>query len=206
MRKSIVYAGLILILIAAGCGKRAVIRKYYVLQPDVNKQMALDLEKPFPKALEVRDFQVARAFEQSRIAFRSASHEMNYYWYHHWASRPSTGITYMVFQMIDGAGIFEKTSLGFATHSDFIITGDVHQLERVEQEEENKTSAHLCLTLKLLNASTGQEIMRYPFDRQIVLKDGSMNRFAESVSHILQQETQTFIKQVVRYMKEMDIS
>ena len=68
----------------SGCGKRAIVRKYYLLEnPRLPASTNLIAPAPLPFSADVRDFQVGKAFDQTRIAARSGSNELDYYFYHH---------------------------------------------------------------------------------------------------------------------------
>lgn len=190
---------LIISLACVSCSQRSMVRKYYTLETKTAlTSQELGLEKPLPLNVEVRDFQVAKVFDQTNIALREESNELNYYFYHFWAVRPATAVADLVYQLVDQTGLFQRATEGYASDSDYIITGIVHQLERTQVK--NKETGHIGLTFQLLKSKSELPVLRYTFDRQIDLKkDRSMNGFARVMSDILRQETEEFIRRMAAY-------
>ena len=190
-------AGLALLL---SCSKGTMLRKYYVLEPQ--RFFSLNdfgITESLPFKTDVREFIVAKPFAQTRIASRSASHEMNYFQYHHWATRPTASVTYMVYRLIENSGLFTRTSYGFSADADYIITGDIHKLELIE--EKKGMSAHLGITFRLIRNETETVEARYDFDRTVELEERTMNQFAWIVSELIREETQNFLRNVVDYFE-----
>ena len=74
---------LIILLSIISCSRKTIIRKYYVLESRIAiDDSSFDVQKKYPFKVDIRDFRVAKAFDQTRIAVRSESHELNYYFYH----------------------------------------------------------------------------------------------------------------------------
>jgi len=196
---------LILILAAAGmagCGKRAIVSRYYLLEnPRPLAPEELTVTSPLPYSVDVRDFQAGRAFDQTRIAARASSNELNYYFYHHWAVRPSTALADMVYEVIDQAGLFERSTRGYSSRPDLIISGRILRCERIV--EENVDSAHLAAVLTLADRTSERQILRHEFDSTTALdKDRSMNGFANAISRILFQETVRFTELIAAQFEQ----
>ncbi len=193
--KYILFVLILSLVYVAACGKKAMVRKYYVLEPDtlITKQ-EIQVTETFPFNVDVREFIIAKAFAQPRIAVRLESHKINYYYYHLWATHPSSAITYMVFRLIDGCELFRKTELGFSVDADFIVTGNVHKLEIIEKEDD--LLAHLNISLKLIDNRKNEVILRTNFDRKVTLKEKSINEFAAEISVLLKQVTSDYLKKV----------
>lgn len=187
------------VAVLLGCSKATMLRRYYVLEPQRYFTRAdFGLSDPLPLKVDVREFIVAKPFAQTRIAARSASHEMNYFQYHHWATRPSSAVTYMVYRLIENSALFNRTSYGFSVDADFIISGDIHELEIIE--EKKQMSAHLGMTFRLIDCETDKPEVRYDFDRVVELEENSMNQFAWIVSELLREETEQFLKQATAFL------
>jgi ABC-type uncharacterized transport system auxiliary subunit len=197
----------ILILIVLGlfvmqCSKKAMIRKYYVLETQSSTNRAAgDLKEPLAGNVDVRDFRTIKAFEQTRIAVRSESHELNYYFYHHWAARPSSVVPDMVCTLVDRSSIFRRCARGFTNNPDFIINGQVDIVERIQKKR--ASAAHLRATLELTEERSDVPLVRHDFDLTVDLKeDKSMNGFACAISNLLEQETRVFIVKMTEYFKQ----
>ncbi|MBN2417242.1 membrane integrity-associated transporter subunit PqiC [bacterium] len=182
-----------------GCSKGTMLRRYYVLEPQRFFTRAdFGLEAPLPFKVDVREFIVAKPFAQTRIATRSASHEMNYYQYHSWATRPGSAVTFMVYRLVENSTLFSRTSYGFTVDADYIITGDIHELELIE--EKKHMSAHLGMTLRLIRCETDKPEVRYDFDRTVELEENTMNQFAWIISELLREETEHFLKEATAFL------
>jgi ABC-type uncharacterized transport system auxiliary subunit len=196
---------LILILAGAGiagCAKRAIVSRYYLLEnPRPLSPAELTITSPLPYSADVRDFQAGRAFDLTRIAARSSSNELDYYFYHHWASRPSTALADMLYEVIDQAGLFERCTRGYSPHPDLIISGRIVRCERLLQDDVD--SAHLAAVLTLADRTSERQIFRHKFDRTTELdKDRSMNGFASAISHILFQEALQFSEHIAAHLEQ----
>jgi ABC-type uncharacterized transport system auxiliary subunit len=197
----IILVLLILGICVTSCSRKVITRRYYVLESLAAQQKQdYGIEKALPYKVDIRDFRVAKAFNQTRIAIRSESHELNYYFYHHWAVRPTAAVSDLVYDIIDRAGVFLSCSSEYSLNPDYIITGFVHAIERIQTK--HTVSAHLHATFQLIDADTDLEVLRYEFDRKTELeKDKSMNSFANAISDILRQETETYIRNILEHFK-----
>jgi ABC-type uncharacterized transport system auxiliary subunit len=198
-----IYRLFILIVLVLGivsCSRKAIIRKYYLLEASATSGPAeLNVERPYEFKVVVKDFHVAKAFEQTRIALRSATHELNYYFYHHWAVRPSAAISEFVYYLVDHAGLFDRCSRGYAVDADFVIIGEIHALERLRTQKTEE--AHLNITFRLSDAKDDRSLITYEADRRATFEEKSMNAFAGQMSRLLKEETEAFILKVTEFFK-----
>jgi ABC-type uncharacterized transport system auxiliary subunit len=177
------------------------IRKYYVLDAQVGVNLAtLGLSTPLPFKVGIRDFRVAKAFDQTSMAVRTASHEVNYYAYHLWAVRPGVAIAELMNHLINQSGLFQSCSLDYMPDVDYILTGTVDQIER--SQEKGEGAAHVRATLDLIDVKTELPVLQHPFDRQSELKKKKdANQLAETISELLRQETEAFIREMAAYFQ-----
>ncbi|HDQ44660.1 MAG TPA: hypothetical protein ENN17_04060 [bacterium] len=190
---------LTLTAIFSACGKKAMTRKYYVLEAaSVQDRRIPRFTKTLPFHVEVRDFHVTRAFDQTRIAVRSASNELDYYFYHHWAVRPPVAIADLVHQVLDRTRLFRRLTREYSITCDYLVMGQILSLERVDRGEQ--TLARISGVLELLESKSNNTLMRYAFDQSVPMtKDRSMNRFAALISELLFQETEAFARKLADY-------
>ncbi|NQT23782.1 membrane integrity-associated transporter subunit PqiC [candidate division KSB1 bacterium] len=202
MKKSIFIVLLLFCAVfIAGCGKKALIRKYYVLETvNVENRKGPVYTDRIPIRVEIRDFQVAKAFDQTRIASRTASNEIDYYFYHHWAVRPTVALADMVYEVMESADLFLKVSREYSVTTEYMITCVIHRLERMDGFPHPK--AHLAGRLELIDINMDLPVIQYEFDQQVELKnDRSMNKFAAVLSEILHQETEAFTRLIAAHFE-----
>lgn len=190
---------ILFLILFSGCGKKPMIKEYYVLEPDsLITGKDIQVTESLPYNIDIREFTIAKAFSQPRIAVRLKSHKINYYYYHLWATHPSSAITYMVFRLIDGCDLFKRTNLGFSVESDYLITGNIHKLEIIE--EDDNLYAHLNISFKLIDNKKNQVEVRINRDRKALLEEKSINGFAAQISTFLQQLTSEFLVEVKNFL------
>ncbi len=170
------------------------VRKYYLVEIPSESEVTV-ADKTLPFKVDIRDFNISKAFDQTRIAVRTESHEVNYYFYHHWAVRPSAAIADMVYDIMEAKNIFLRCSRDYTYNPDYILEGYVHTIEHVMRQK--KVAARLAMMFKLLETPTELPVLKYEFDRTVDLeKDRSMNGFAHAISIIVHQETETFLNKL----------
>ena len=188
-----------LALLVFSCAGERIINKYYILKTE---ELSGDMEsKEFnvsrlPYNVEIKDFTISAPYNQNRIALRTKSNEIEYYFYHQWADLPQTALTFFVWQTIRSAGLFRNIDkVIFETRPDYVISGTIYQVERVHMED--KSNAHLNMELELINTKNNEPIITHSFDRSLPLEENApMNEFALKISRILQEETKTFIHKI----------
>jgi ABC-type uncharacterized transport system auxiliary subunit len=191
--------GLTLPLLFSGCGKKAMIQKYYVLEASSSQDRRIPrFVRTLPFRVEVRDFRVGKAFDQTRIAERSASNELDYYFYHNWAVRPPIALADLVYLVLDRTQLFQRLTREYSLTSDYIVAGQILSIERVDKD--NQTFAHISGTLNLAEVKSDITVMRYEFDQSMPMgKEKSMNRFAALISEIMYQESEAFARKLAEY-------
>lgn len=189
-----IAAAVLAAVLAAGCGKKAIIRKYYVLETiSADRRTGPSYAEKIPIRVEIRDFEVAEAFDQTRIALRTGSNEIDYYYYHHWAVRPTVALANMMYEIMKDADLFLRISREYSLSTGYIITGTIHRLERMDGFPYPK--AHLAGRLELVDAEQDVPVVHYEFDQAVDLRnDRSMNGFAAVLSEILYQEIEAFTR------------
>ena len=178
------------------------IRNYYVIElPQESEVATVDPGQQFAANVDVRDFQVAKAFEQTRIALRTATNELNYFYYHHWAVRPSYSLADQIHLILDKKGMFNRCLRGFSYNPDYLIWGTVESIERIHLDK--KQNAHLTMTLQLVKADTEIPVVRHYFDRTVELKNQkNMNAFAKVISQVLFEEAAVFSDKISQYLQD----
>jgi ABC-type uncharacterized transport system auxiliary subunit len=186
-------------LLGLNCSKSAVVRKYYMLEAQHNPtDDAMTPLQPMSIKVDVRDFSVAKAFDQTRIVLRTKSNELNYYYYHLWAVRPATAAADMYYEILARLRLFQRCTRGYSIGPDYYISGQITAIERtlIARNE----SVHLMASFSLFDARTELPVLHHSFDRTVELKkDKSMNGFADAASKLLHSEMIGFTQQIIDF-------
>ena len=187
-------------LVALSCSKRITTRRYYVLELTNRTRQARPDSAQFNIKVDVRDFRVARAFDQTRIALRTNTNELDYYFYHHWAVKPSLAVADFVYDIIEEKNLFSVSVRGISYDPDYIITGDIKSLERIQ--EDKSAFSHMHMAIELIDARTQVAVVQFEDDQQLPLEPAkNMNTFAGVTSQILMHFTEEFLSRVSAYME-----
>ncbi len=199
--KKLFVLGVVITLGLVGCSKRTLVRNYYVLDaPQDDRFKVLDIETPIPVSVDVRDFDVSNAFDDTRIVSRSGSHEIRYYYYHHWAVRPSAAIAELIFQELDALQLFQTLALGFEANVGYIVSGKLFALER-QTRPDAMDACHVHLVFELQDERSGHTVVRHEYERTEPLSDTSMNTFAVQISDLILRGHDAFLEKVIASFK-----
>lgn len=202
MNSRYLFLFLLAAFLTVSCGHKALTRKYYVLEvQNFNPNNSAETKFQYDYKVDVRDFHVARAYDQSRIAVRTASNEMNYYYYHHWAAKPTYAVTDLVFDLIEQQKLFTRCARGITYNPDYIIFAQVKSFERIQKNK--MAEAHVHILFNFLDASTEIPVVQFEADRYAILQpDLKMNTFAQTISQVISEMTHEFVTKVLEYLQE----
>ena len=187
------------------CGSNSVIQRNFVLDYDSsvenNENFSSDCTS-FPFVIRVDHFNISREYNQDRIALRTKSNEIIYYYYNSWAENPSTAIRYFIWEKIKGHNFFKTTVLNdIELTPQFIISGTISQIERVAYNDRH--AAHIRMILEFTDQNFEKTLVLHQFDRSSSIdENASMNLFAREISRILNEECNNFIKKICSQLNE----
>lgn len=190
------------LLILIGCARRTIIREYYVLElPPAADSTEYSRPALVDGACNLLPIQVAAAYDQTRIAVRTASHQLNYYVYHEWAVNPGTAFTELAEDFLRRRHLFAEISTQIVfTAPAYRISGTVYHLEAME--EKGRLLAHLSAELRLMDNQAGKMAVQHSFDRTVRLPRKNINSLAANLSEIFQNELTTFAGKMRRYLEQ----
>ncbi len=197
MVKSI--SGILTLLLLVGCASEQRTIKYYTIDRytiEPQDTVAVGAATPLPYIVEVVDFTVAGPYNDTRIALRTDSHELEYYHYHQWAEPPSRAIRYYVWRVVHDANVFQVCQLRVAAGSpQLLVTGSINKLERVDDGED--AGAFVDGVLDLVNVRENRIVLSHRFNTFVPFPANTpMNVFANEVGSILFEETYAFIEKI----------
>ncbi len=192
-----------LVILASGCSSEQRIIKYYTF--DGNRlspppDTVVYVPESFPYAAAVGRFTIAGPYNQNRIALRTGTNELQYYYYHHWADLPAPAATISVWQQIKRSGVFRSCEMHlYDVLPDFEIMGTIHRIERLDYE--GRGGAHLSMTMELFDVRAERVAVTHSFDETADLGTReAMNSFAREISRLLHEETNQFILKINQYL------
>jgi len=192
--KQLVVLGISLFLLIS-CGKDAVIKRYFILDypPTLTETTKTDV---LPFHVKIEPFQIARSYNQDRIALRTRSNELQYYYHNNWAESPASAVRYFIWQKLKQCGFFQSCEMSIGEISpDYFVTGTISRIERLVREDDH--AAHLKMILELKEINTGKTALVFSFDRSEPIEDDAkMNEFAQMISKILNEQSIIFIEQL----------
>ena len=182
------------------CGSRStLVRKYYLIEADATIDSALlDLPEPFLVNAYISPVLVSEPYRGLRIALRSESNELVYYYYHYWADNPGEMATVTLHKAFLQAEVFKNCTRQRSASNDVMVSTSITVLER--SREGNGEFARVAGLFKLVYLPQNTTLLTYPFDRRVRLrKDSNMNLFAGAVSRAFFNEAEEFIFRVADY-------
>ena len=204
MKKTVknIFVLLAITVTVISCSSEQVVPKYYVLEP-VREIQAVSSEK-IPLNIVIKPFYVSGIYNQKRIVFRSASNELQYYFYHMWAEKPSLAIRYFIKAYFENAKTFNTCNIySYAADTKYYITGNIDKIERIKRKDAEYIS--LKMSIKFINSVSGKVLVSQNFSREKIIKEGiGMNVFAQEVSTILTEEMNTFLQKIESYFKQQE--
>ncbi len=194
--KKILFTLLMAFLLFSGCARQALMKTYYVMElPESRVTEIVPVDRSLNYQVDVRDFWVNRPYSQTNIAVRSASNELNYFYYAFWAVKPGAAVAELVYEILLEKNLFKVCTLGHSAGPDWIVDGRIFALERVATKDGQ--AAHVKGEILLKNGKDESEVLSYPFDIEKPLKpNNSMNTFARITSEVIWEQMLEFIDTV----------
>ena len=189
-------------LVFENCSKKAIQRKYYLLDyPGVVKDSTRMMQKPFPFKVMVQTMRIPRTYDRTNVVVRYSAHQIDYYRFSLWAIKPQLIISDLIAQQLQTYQIFEKCEREFLDENpDYEIVGYIDAIEMFHSEQYN--AAHLAMKLYLRRSEDFQLLVKHEFDRQEELFNLDMSYFAKKVSDMLREEIDKFIPKMVIYFEK----
>ena len=187
------------------CTSERIITKFYV----IDNVSALPADSttvehtPFPYVVMVDNFTISRIYDSNRIALRTNSNEISYYFYHKWAENPAAAIQILLWRQLRNRHLFETCNLRrIDPEPQFKITGHIDRIERVEQSDVD--AAHLIVTLEFKDYASGRVLVQHTYDRFFPLGHKEMNHFASALNQIITGQNAAFFSKIQHYLEQQN--
>ena len=172
-------------------------RRYYSISVEPVRTALAESERPYPLQVQVRTFDVLRAYNRNEIIFRRDRYELKRDGLHGWAVRPGDMFTDTVLQYLRQAGIFAVVGGDrefLDRRPDLVLNGQVKVLERYDSGD--LWAARLAVSLELMRESDGQVVWRGEFDRQRDVFNPEMTHTVAAMSEILRSQMEQYLRQI----------
>ena len=172
-------------------------RRYFKLPLEPLRGGVEGSERPYPFQVQVKSFEVPRAYNRTNIIRRRDQYELQRDNLHHWMERPSDMITDAVKQYLRQADLF--TYVGgdsdfFERRPDYVLSGSVKAIERFDSGD--LWAARLVMTIELVRQADGKVIWQDDFDEERQVFSPAMIHTVAALSGILGQRMQKAIGEI----------
>ncbi len=194
--------GLSLLTLFISCSQEQIVPKYYVLEP-IREIQKVNSEK-IPVNIIIKTFSVPGIYNQKRIVLRRNSNELQYYFYHMWAEKPSVAIRYFIKAYCENATAFKSCNLNsYIQKPDYFITGSIDLIERRKMDDQEFIA--LKMNVELVDFANSEIVVTHNIHREEAISDGTgMNVFAQKISKILTEEMNSFLQKTETYFKQQE--
>ena len=194
---------LVLAVVLSGCAQllggdtKLPQKRYFKLHVEPLRGSVENSERPYPFRLQVKGFEVPRAYDRTNIIHRRDQYELQRDNLHYWMERPSDMITDAVEQYLRQADLF--TYVGgdgdfFEHRPDYVLGGSVKAIERFDSGD--LWAAHLVMTMELVRQDDGKVIWQADFDAEKQVFSPAMIHTVAALSEILGQRMQKAIGEI----------
>ncbi|HID39389.1 MAG TPA: hypothetical protein EYP36_07725 [Calditrichaeota bacterium] len=192
---------LLISLAILSCTGERIVTKFYVIDdmPLLPVDSSVAFQSPLPYVVMVDNFSISRIYDSNRIALRTKSNEISYYFYHKWAENPSAAFQTLLWRQLRSLNLFKTCNLRrIDPEPQFKITGYIDRIERVEQD--NYDAAHLIVTLEFKEYKSGRTLVQHGYNRLLPLNKKDMNNFASALNQIITQQNSIFFEKIQSYL------
>ncbi len=203
MKKLLTYLILISLFAVVFSCSRVKESNFYVLEykPQVPKE--IKVKKKFPYNVQVNEFSINRAYDNSRIVIRKSAHKIFYDRYSLWALRPQQSLSDLLIKHINSYNIFLSCKKRFLhIKPDYMIQGSIKRIEKYDNPE--ITRADLQFTLELSNLKTDKVVLKREYTAYRELYTDNMSFFARALSDQVKNSYEEFIMDVIQYLEKKE--
>ena len=172
-------------------------RRFYLIAAEPIRDVLKDSRRPYPFQVQIKTFDVQRAYNRNEITFRRDRYELRRASLHSWAVRPGDMITDAVQEYFRTGMLF--TQIGgdqdfLDERPDFILSGKIKALERYDSGD--IWSARLTMSMELTRQEDAQVIWRADFDKERQVFNSDMRHTVSAFSEILRLQMERYIREI----------
>jgi ABC-type uncharacterized transport system auxiliary subunit len=197
------FVGGLCALLCSGCaqilGGNAELpqRRFYDFGAEVVRSGLADSERPYAVRVQIKTFDVQRAYNRTELVFRRDEYELHRDPLHSWVTRPGDLFTDAIQQYLRQADLF--TYVGgdrdfYDYRPDYILTGSVKALERFDSGD--VWAAHLAMSMELVRQEDALVIWQKDFDEERQVFFPEMKHTVAAFSQILSQQMEASMREI----------
>lgn len=139
------------------------------------------------KILLVEPAKVEGMYRDYRIVYRKSAWEFNYYPHDFWTDKPGRMVQNAIFNYLEEGKWFKRVLRDVPQGDlDWVLRSTILAIE--EMDEAATWSAHLAMSLELVEFKTGKVMARHRFDRSEKLSEQKVKHLPRVMSKILREE------------------
>ena len=172
-------------------------RRFYLIGAEPIRYGLKGSERPYPFHVQVKTFDVQRAYSRNEIIFRRDRYELQRDSFHSWAVRPGDMITDAIQQYFRAATLFTKVAGDrdfLDERPDFMLSGKVKVLERYDSGD--LWSARLAMSMELMRQEDARVIWRADFDRERQVFNPDMSHTVAAFSELLRTQMEQYLRDI----------
>jgi len=201
MKKNIkIFTLITLIFLVFACSKVKE-SNFYVLEYRPTVPEKLKDHKKLPYTIQVNEFSINRAYDNSRIVIRESAHKIMYDRYSLWALRPQQSFADMLVQHINKLQIFTSCQKRFLhKQPDYLIQGEIRKIEKYHNPEISR--ADLQFKIEMYDMDIDRIVLCKEFTSYEKLYTDNMSYFAKSISTQINNSFEEFIMDIIDYLEQ----
>lgn len=172
-------------------------RRFYDFSTEIIHGGLAQSERPYAVQVQVKTFDVQRAYNRTEIIFRRDQYELHRDPLHNWVTRPGDLFTDAVEQYLRQADLF--TYMGgdrdfYDRRPDYILSGIVKAVERFDSGD--VWAAHLAMSMELVRQEDALVIWQKDFDEERQVFFPEMKHTVAAFSQILGQQMEASMREI----------
>ena len=172
-------------------------RRFFDFRAEPLRLNSDDTERPYATQVQVKSFEVQRAYNRNEIIFRRDQYELHRDPLHSWITRPGDLFTDAIQQYLQAADLF--TYIGgdkdfYDRRPDYILSGTVNALERFDSGD--IWAAHLAISMKLIRQQDALVIWQKDFDQERQVYFPEMKHTVAAFSQLLNIQMEICIREI----------
>ena len=178
-------------------------RKYYILEyKTMNEDKNLFTNDPFNFTLRVADADINGTYNRRQIVVKTSENQIMYDYDNLWADRLPNALGNLIHQRISRYGIFSRVTRDYQQQAKYELVANIKALEFLKFGSIYAT--RLNIDMRLNRTSDNLVVFQHSADRTRQIYVDNSELFIQAVNDILMQETDIFLKSLLKHLEEIE--